>query len=146
MTSSISAMAVGLRLGGAGLDGGAAGQPPPRPRPVKDRRAGMADQMSGERDRTGRHAGAAARHDRTVERDAGLVKESPEFIGAPKLLCRAIGDKIEGQVAAPGDVAAATPRPKLVGGALEPAGGAGIDDLFAASLDIGPDRLLAADQ
>src|SRR5437868_13122009 len=106
----------------------------------------MSDQVSRERDRAGRHAGAATRHDRAIEHDSGLVEQMPQFVGAPELFGLRIGDPVERQVAASWDVTATTPRPKLVGGALKVAGRARVDDLFATARDVGTDRLFVAHQ
>src|SRR5205085_2054307 len=70
----------------------------------------------------------------------------PQFVGAPELFGLRIGDPVERQVAASRDVTATTPRPKLVGGALKPAGRARVDDLFATARDVGTDRLFVAHQ
>src|SRR4051794_38775185 len=97
----------------------------------------MAEQMGCEGNGAGGDPGAATRHDRPVEPDPGLIEQRSQLLGAPDAAGLRLGDKVERQVAAARNMTLAASRPGLRRGALEAAGGAGIDDLLAMHPEIG---------
>ncbi len=126
----------GLRSpGGTGLDRRAVRQAPFRPGAVIHGGAGMTEKMGCESNRAGGDAGAAARHDRLVEPDPGLVEQVLQLLGASDPAGLRVGDPVERQVAATRNMALAASRPGLRRGALEAAGGAGIYLTDAANVD-----------
>src|SRR6266567_268003 len=136
------------RLGRAGFDRRVAGEAPFRPRPVIDRGAGMADQMERKGERAGRHPRAAAGHDRAIEADPGLLEQQRQLLGAAYLPGARVGDLVERHIAAAWDMAAPPAGPGLFDGAIEAAGGPGIDDLLAGpgEGEVGEQRPLVAHQ
>src|SRR6185437_4967635 len=106
-------------------------EPPFGPGAVIDGGVGPAEEVEAEGQRAGGDAGATGRDDRLAALEPGRGEPRGKRLGGKQRAHLAIGQLVEGQVEAAGDVARAQTGPRLLGAALEAGAGARIDHLLA---------------
>src|SRR3984893_4652316 len=108
---------------------GVARQAPFRPRAVIDGGSGPAGQVKPISQRAGGDARAAAGDDVLAALEPGRGEQRGECVGGEEGARRAVGQLVEGQVEAAGNVTRAQARPWLLGAALEAPARTRVDDL-----------------
>src|SRR5690242_15949236 len=129
-----------------GRDRRIARQTPFGPRSVIDGGIGPAEEMETESQRAGSDTRAAAGDDRLATLQPGRREPRGKRLGGEQRARLPVGQLVEGQVEAAGDMARAQARPRLLGAALETGAGPRVDHLLALCREIAEHLLLVAHQ
>src|SRR5258708_18408069 len=106
----------------------------------------MADEVEAEGEGTGGDAGAATRHHRAGEIDAGSFEQAAQALSRQQRFVGRVGQLVVRQVEAAGNASGSSTRPALDDAAGEARCGAGIEHLLFLARQVGADLRLVAYQ